>query len=77
MVIGDANKRDSIGDGNFFEKIWNKNRDKLPLILEEKYTDYLDPVKKSSISLGTKRGKATKMEQIYVFRKKDLALPCI
>ncbi|ATZ20844.1 DNA methyltransferase [Mesoplasma coleopterae] len=69
LVIGDVFQN---GKNYSFEDIWKEIRkDFLDLYLKEIYVDKIEQNYKSTNSMGSKAGKATKVEKIYVFEKID------
>lgn len=67
LVIGDANNRKVC---DYFDTMWNSIKNEIPLSLEEIYIDPIVQNKKATNSLGSKAGKATRLDKIYVFKLK-------
>lgn len=70
IVIGDVQKTDKIIS---FEDMWNEKLkcDIGNLNLEEIYTDPISQNKKATNSMGKKAGKSTRVDKIYIFKKKQ------
>lgn len=64
LVIGDANNKRI---HNYFELMWDEIKKIVPFKLRETYTDSIVQEKKATNSLGTKAGKATRIDKMYVF----------
>ncbi|WP_338976099.1 MULTISPECIES: hypothetical protein [unclassified Spiroplasma] len=67
LVVGDANNRKVC---NYFDIMWDSIKIEIPLRLEETYEDSIIQKKKATNSLGSKAGKATRIDKIYVFKLK-------
>ncbi|WP_338961788.1 MULTISPECIES: hypothetical protein [unclassified Spiroplasma] len=67
LVVGDANNRKVC---NYFDIMWDSIKIEIPLRLEETYEDSIIQKKKVTNSLGSKAGKATRIDKIYVFKLK-------
>lgn len=70
LVIGDANNKRINYNSEYFESMWERLKYKVPLVLTEIYTDRINQKKKATSSLGTKSGRATRLDKIYVFKLK-------
>ncbi|AGM24846.1 DNA methyltransferase [Spiroplasma chrysopicola] len=70
LVIGDVKKSEKINYS--FEKIWNDFKHLTDLKLIKIYEDNIQQKLKATNSMGTKSGKATRVDKIYVFKKNIL-----
>lgn len=63
LVIGDANNKKM---NNYFDFMWDEIKKEVPFRLNETYTDAIIQQKKATNSLGTKAGRATRVDKMYV-----------
>ncbi|MGL4768787.1 MAG: hypothetical protein ACRCW6_00990 [Mycoplasmoidaceae bacterium] len=67
MVIGDVKRNDRLYS---FENMWKEIRYEIPqLIIEEIFIDNIKQNNKATNSMGSRAGKATRVDKIYVFKK--------
>jgi len=67
LVIGDANNKKMY---NYFDLMWDEIKKIVPFKLKETYADSIVQEKKATNSLGTKAGRATRVDKMYVFKLK-------
>ena len=66
LVIGDVRKTNKIIS---FEDMWNEFKNQTDLKLIKIYEDIIQQKLKATNSMGSKSGKATRVDKIYVFKK--------
>lgn len=67
MVIGDVKRNDKLFS---FEDMWEKIKYDIPeLIIDEIFVDNIKQNNKATNSMGSRAGKATRVDKIYVFKK--------
>jgi hypothetical protein len=67
LVVGDVRKAEKLYS---FDEIWDEIKNFTTLKLIEKYTDNFEQNKKHTNSRGTRSGKSTRTDKIFVFKKK-------